>query len=355
VGIGAVPEQGRAACHRTAAECPPPARYNRHGAADSGVGISLTRAPPIREPAMKSEHLLRTLRRPRVIELAGRSFVSQGLPRRFWDDIYHRALTISWPVFFGVAGAIFLLLNAIFALVYQLGAGSIANQYPHGFGGAFFFSVETLSTVGYGDMHPQTVYAHIAATVEIFTGMVSIALVTGLIFSRFSRPRAKILFAQHPIVRLIDGQPTLMIRAANTRQNVIAEAAAQLHLLRLEISPEGFRLRKLYDLKLIRDRHPIFQLSWSLMHVIDASSPLYGETVESLESKQTAFLLSIEGIDETTAQAILARQQWSHGDLRWNHRYLDLVSEDAAGINTIDYTVFHNVLPLDDEETKYSG
>lgn len=304
---------------------------------------------------MTSEHLLRTLRRPRVIQLAGRPFISQGLPRRFWDDIYHRALTITWPIFFGLAGAIFLLLNAIFALAYQTGHGAIANQYPQGFGGAFFFSVETLSTVGYGDMHPQTVYAHIVATVEIFTGMVSIALVTGLIFSRFSRPRAKILFSRHPIVRLIDGRPTLMVRAANTRQNVIAEATAQLHLLRLEISPEGFRLRKLHDLALVRDRHPIFQLSWSLMHVIDAGSPLYGETVESLQGKQTVFLLSIEGIDETTSQAILARQQWSHAELRWNHRYLDLVSENAAGIGTIDYTVFHEVLPLDDDEAIPTG
>jgi inward rectifier potassium channel len=298
---------------------------------------------------MNPPQKLRFHRRPRVITIAGRPFVSQGLARRFWDDIYHRALTVRWPVFFALVGAIFLLLNAVFAAVYQVGDGSIANQYPHGFGGAFFFSVETLSTVGYGDMHPQTVYAHIVATVEIFTGMVSIAVVTGLIFSRFSRPRAKILFANHPVIRVIDGQPTLMVRAANTRQNVIAEASAQLHLLRRETSAEGFRLRKIYDLKLVRDRHPIFMLSWSLMHVIDASSPLFGESIESLEGAQSVFLLTIEGIDETTAQSILARQQWNHSDLRWNHRYVDLVSEDADGVNTIDYAVFHDVLPLDDD------
>jgi len=288
--------------------------------------------------------------RPRIVDVGGRAFISVGLSRRFWDDIYHRALTIRWPVFFGLIGAIFLLLNAIFATIYQLGDSAIANQYPQGFGGAFFFSVETLSTVGYGDMHPQTVYAHIVATVEIFTGMVSIAVVTGLIFSRFSRPRAKILFANHPVVRMIDGQQTLMIRAANTRQNVIAEASAQLHLLRLETSPEGFRLRKIYDLKLVRDRHPIFVLSWSLMHTIDASSPLFGETPESLDSKQSILLLTIEGIDETTAQSMLARQRWNHSDLRWNHRYVDLVSEDDDGINTIDYNVFHQVLPVEDRK-----
>ncbi|HEY8682185.1 MAG TPA: ion channel [Rhodanobacter sp.] len=298
--------------------------------------------------------MLHFLNRPRVIHIAGRPFVSQGLSRRIWDDIYHRALTMRWPVFFGLAAAIFLLLNAIFAGIYLLGSQPIANQYPHGFAGAFFFSVETLSTVGYGDMHPQTVYAHLVATVEIFTGMASIAVVTGLIFARFSRPHAKIIFANHPIVRMIDGQPTLMIRAANTRQNVIAEASAQLHLLRLESSPEGFRLRKIYDLKLVRDRHPIFMLSWSLMHVIDASSPLHDETLETLESTQSIFLLSIEGIDETTSQSMLARQQWSHRELRWNHRYLDLVRDDGNGINTIDYSVFHEVRPLD-EETPLPG
>ncbi|MGH8156913.1 MAG: ion channel [Rhodanobacter sp.] len=294
--------------------------------------------------------MLRFLNRPRTINIAGRPFVSQGLSQRIWDDIYHRALIISWPVFFGLAATIFLLLNAIFAGIYQLGTLPIANQYPHGFAGAFFFSVETLATVGYGDMHPQTVYAHIVATVEIFTGMACIAVVTGLIFSRFSRPRAKIIFANHPIVRVIDGQLTLMIRAANTRQNLIAEASAQLHLLRLETSPEGFRLRKIHDLKLVRDRHPIFVLSWSLMHVIDESSPLHGETPQTLESTQSAFLLSIEGVDETTSQSMLARQQWSHRELRWNYRYLDLVSVDGSGLNIIDYSVFHEVLPLDDVE-----
>jgi inward rectifier potassium channel len=139
-----------------------------------------------------------------------------------------------------------------------------------------------------------------------------------------------------------------MVRTANTRQNLIAEASANLHLLRLETSPEGFRLRKIHDLKLVRDRHPIFVLSWSLMLVIDASSPLYGETAESLERTQAAFLLSIEGTDETTSQSMLARRQWSHQDLRWNHRYLDLVHDDGTGLNIIDYNVFHDVVPLDD-------
>jgi inward rectifier potassium channel len=285
--------------------------------------------------------------RPRVVQVGNRQFVSHGLSRRVWDDIYHRTLIMRWPTFFALAGAGFLLLNGVFASLYMLGHQAIANQYPHGFGGAFFFSVETLSTVGYGDMHPQTLYAHLVATIEIFTGMGCIALLTGLIFSRFSRPRAKILFAHHPVVRTIDGVPTLMIRAANERQNVIAAASAKLDLLRLQSSPEGFQLRKIYTLNLVRDTHPAFVLSWSLMHTIDESSPLHGDTAQTLEDGQVLFVLSIEGIDETTSQTMLARQQWSHGDLRWNHRYQDLIYADEQGVDIIDYSLFHEVVPLD--------
>jgi inward rectifier potassium channel len=288
--------------------------------------------------------------RPRTVSIGGRSFVSDGLTRRFWDDIYHFALIIRWPVFFGLAATIFVLLNVLFAAFYQLGDHAIANQFPSNFGGAFFFSVETLATVGYGDMHPQTVYGHLVATVEIFTGMLSIALVTGLVFARFSRPRAKIIFTDYPIVRRIHGQDTLMVRAANARQNVIAEASAKLHLLLREVSPEGFRLMRIHDLKLVRNSHPVFSLSWSLMHVIDENSVLHGMTSETLADAKATLMLTIEGIDETTSQSMLARRQWSHRDWRWNHRYVDLIHDDEFGVSHIDYGVFHQVLPVGEDE-----
>jgi inward rectifier potassium channel len=287
---------------------------------------------------------------PRTVSIGGRPFISHGLTRRIWDDIYHFALTIRWPSFFALAAAIFVLLNVVFGSLYQLGDKPIANQYPNNFSGAFFFSVETLATVGYGDMHPQTVYGHVVATVEIFFGMLSIALVTGLVFARFSRPRAKMIFADHPVIRLIHGQPTLMIRAANARQNVIAEASAKLHLLVRETSPEGFRLRRIHDLHLLRDRHPVFTLSWTLMHVIDENSALYGLTPEALASSEATVMLSIEGIDETTSQSMLGRRQWNHREWRWNHRYVDLVHDDEFGVSHIDYDVFHQVLPVAEGE-----
>ena len=288
-------------------------------------------------------------RKPRMVQIGGRSFVSEGLPERMWDDFYHRALTVSWPVFFGLATSVFLIFNAIFAMIYQLDPNGIANQFPKGLAGAFFFSVETLATVGYGDMHPQSIYTHIVATSEIILGMGNIAVVTGLIFARFSRPQAKILFGKHPIVRTIEGKQTLMLRAANMRMNLIAQASAQLHLLRQHKSPEGFQLRRIEDLKLVRDRHPVFMLSWNVMHVIDEHSPLYGITQENLEAAEATLLLTIEGVDETTSQSMLARHQWGIKEVRWNHRYVDLVRRNENGLNVIDYTIFDDVLPLDEE------
>ena len=145
----------------------------------------------------------------------------------------------------------------------------------------FFFSVETLATVGYGDMHPQSLFAHIVAAVEIFVGMMSVALIAGMMFARFSRPIARFVFANHAVIRPFDGQPTLMLRAANARQNIIMEAQAQLRLFREELTVEGSPMRRIYDLPLRRSQHPIFIFGWTLIARHRRSSPLYGEIARS--------------------------------------------------------------------------
>ncbi|WP_179401072.1 ion channel [Burkholderia guangdongensis] len=284
--------------------------------------------------------------RGRKIWSGTRHVIAYGMPAPGWRDLYHRALTVNWPVFFLSLAALFLVTNTLFACLYLLGTAPIANQSPSGFAGAFFFSVETLATVGYGDMHPQTVYAHAIATLEIFIGMSGVALSTGLVFARFSRPRAKILFARSAIVRPLNGRMTLMVRVANARQNVIAEARAKLRLMRIEGTHEGYTLRKIHDLALVRSEHPIFLLGWNLMHVIDESSPLYGETAESLAVRDAQLLITIEGSDETTAQVMQARHAWMHDDIRWDYRYVDLMHEND-GVTCIDYTRFHDVVPVD--------
>lgn len=282
----------------------------------------------------------------REIPFGSRKIIAHGMPIRFWQDIYHSALTITWPVFFVSLALMFLLLNATFASLYMLGTAPIANQFPKGFGGAFFFSVETLATVGYGDMHPQTVYAHWIATLEIFVGMSGIALATGLIFARFSRPRARIMFSRYAVVRPIDGHMTLLARAANGRQNVIAEARGKVRMMRVETSPEGYRLRKLYDLTLVREQHPAFLFSWTLMHVIDESSPLFGETAESMKAREASLLITIEGADEQTSQTMQARHTWEADSIRWQYKYVDLLREED-GVSHIDYVHFDEVEPLE--------
>lgn len=301
-------------------------------------------------PESSGDHPARAGRRlDRKIRARSHTVIAHGLPLRVWQDLYHRALTISWPVFFSSLAFVFLVLNSIFASLYEFGGSAIANQNPKGFAGAFFFSVETLATVGYGDMHPQTLYGHLVATLEIFVGMSGIALATGLIFARFSRPRAKIMFSRFAIVRPIDGQTTLMVRTANARQNVIVEARARLRLMRVERSTEGYVLRKIYDLKLVRDQQPMFYLGWNLMHVIDESSPLFGETPESLDAQDASLLLTIEGSDENTSQTMQARFSWPADDIRWQHRFVDLIRE-VNGVSHIDYSHFDDVEPLQPHE-----
>jgi len=278
----------------------------------------------------------------------GRQVITFGLPRRRWHDLYHLLMTMSWPRLFASYGGFFALFNLIFAAAYQLQPNDVANLNPPGYWGRFFFSVETLATVGYGDMHPQTVYAHLIASMEIFTGLMSVALITGMMFARFSRPTARILFARHAVIRQFDGRLTLMLRAANERQNVIMEASAQLRLVRDERSAEGTPMRRIYDLPLRRSEQPMFIFGWSLMHVIDDASPLATATAESLQAARGYLLLTIAGTDETTGQLLMSRQEYGPSAIYWNHAFVDIFMTGADGIDRFDYTKFHDVEPVPD-------
>jgi inward rectifier potassium channel len=284
--------------------------------------------------------------RKRRITLGDRDVVTHSLAQPFWQDIYYYAMTANWPQFFGAAGLLFVLLNLVFGGLYALGESPVGNLFPNNFWGYFFFSVETLATVGYGDMHPQTLYGHLVSTVEIFIGMGSIALITGLVFARFSRPRSSIIFAEHPVAHMAEGRQMLMIRMANSRQNIISEASSRLRMLRNETTASG-HYRKLADLKLERDQHPLFVLGWTVMHVIDETSPLYGQSPEQLKALDASLILSIEGVDETTNQTIRARQYYPCEEIRWGHRYVDMFSDDEEGTQHIHYLKFHESEPLD--------
>src|SRR5215831_6432595 len=186
--------------------------------------------------------------RTRVVRLGGREVVAEGLQLNFWADISHRCMTASWPAFIIGAALVFLAFNAVFALLYLLGDQPVANVKGGDYIDYFYFSIETLSTAGYGDMHPQTHYGHFVATAELFTGIFSMSLMTGLIFARFARPNARLLFAENPVVSNYEGKPTLMVRFVNERHNIIGNANAKLWLLRNVVSEEGHTQRRFYEL-----------------------------------------------------------------------------------------------------------
>jgi inward rectifier potassium channel len=289
---------------------------------------------------------------PRRVKIGQREILTEGLSRVVFHDLFHHFMTVSWPRLFGTLAAFFLAFDVLFGFLYALMPGCIANLNPPGFAGAFFFSVETLATVGYGDMHPQTLYGHSVAMAEIFVGLMSLALITGIMFARFSRPRARFLFTRNAVVRPIDGKPTLLVRAANQRQNVVQDASARLHMLRDEVTEEGFRIRRVIDLPLIRSQHPMFVLGWTIMHVIDDASPLKSETAESLHALSATFVLSVSGTDETTGQVLMARAEYSCDDIRWNATFHDILEESADGTLHIDYGKFHDIEPLPQSETE---
>jgi inward rectifier potassium channel len=282
----------------------------------------------------------------RRFRLGSREVFAKGLASVGLRDGYHSFMTIGWLHLFARIASFFLAFDALFGWLYDLVPGCIANLNPPGFRGAFFFSVETLATVGYGDMHPQTLYGHVVAMIEIFVGLMSLALITGIMFARFSRPRARFLFARHAVIRPVDGRRTLMFRAANERQNVIQEASAQLRMLEDHVTTEGMRIRRLTDLVLVRAHHPLFALGWNIMHVIDETSPLFAADHDSLEALRAAFVLTLSGTDETTGQVLMARAEYRADALRWNESFRDILEVAADGTLQIDYGKFHDVEPF---------
>ena len=280
--------------------------------------------------------------KPRVVELGGREIITEGLALNFWADISHRCLTASWPSFIAGAALVFLGFNAVFAVFYWIGDQPISNVPGGAYIDYLYFSIETLSTAGYGDMHPQTHYGHFIATVELFTGIFSMSLMTGLIFARFSRPNARLLFANNPVISTHEGSPTLMVRLANERQDIIGNATARLWMFKNTVTAEGHPFRRFYELPLLRNESPALALSWTLHHVIDENSPLYGLHPEDLEAANVSFVVVVSGYDVVAAQTVHARKLYDHPDIRFGHRYVDVLTVSEDGKVRIDYGRVHD-------------
>ena len=276
----------------------------------------------------------------------GRSIVSIGLDRAPLHDLYHVLLTMPWRSFFAAVLAAYLTVNTLFATAYLLLGDGLLNARPGSFADCFFFSVQTLATIGYGQMAPRTLGANLIVTVEALLGILGIAITTGLVFARFSRPTARVLFSRVAVVSPYDGTPSLMFRMANARGNQIVEARLRVSLFRNELTLEGEPVRRVYDLGLRRSEQPLFALTWTAVHAIDERSPLYGQSPQDLEASLTDVVVSLTGVDEGLAQTIYARHAYRAADLRFAARFADILRAEAER-STIDFTRFHEVLPVD--------
>ncbi len=269
-----------------------------------------------------------------------------GLERHPFQDLYHSVLTSTWTQYFGGFAGAFLLTNALFACLYVAVPGCIANAERGSFYDAFFFSVQTMATIGYGAMSPATPYGHVVVTLEALVGMLGVAIVTGLTFAKFSRPTSRVIFTDKVLRATRNRVPHLMFRMGNARRNMVVEAQLRVILLVEDESEEGHVLRVPLELKLVRERTPLFALSWTAMHKIDETSPFYGDgAMDRLRAKKAEIYLSLLGYDETFAQSIHARFRYRLDDIVEGSRFVDVLTINADGSRVLDYSKFHGVVP----------
>jgi inward rectifier potassium channel len=294
---------------------------------------------------------------PRQARLQVGQFVyaKKGVPAFDVRDPYHMAVTLSWPRFTALLLATYLCVNGLFALLYVAAPGAVTNARPGSIRDAFFFSFETLATVGYGEMYPGSLYGHLVACAEIVTGLGFTAIMTGLTFVRFSRPRAKFLFARRLVVCQHNGTPTLMARLGNGRITALADARARLHVLLSEDTIEGGRFRRIQELPLLRSRLPLFPLTWTLMHVLDETSPLHGLTPEQLIAAEANFFLTIEARDPSLATVVHEMRTFSPQDVMYGTRYTDAISVEPDGTPVADMTLIGAVEPDTGPERREPG
>ena len=277
--------------------------------------------------------------------------VRLGQPMRWHRDFYHRMLVLRWWTFTLMAFAFYLLLNLLFAGLYLLQAGTIEHARPGSFADAFFFSIQTMATIGYGVLTPSGSYANLVVTAETMVALVFVTFITGSTFARFSRPSSRVAFSRVMTVGPHDGVPTLAVRLSNSRRNQILEASVSMTLVRTERTLEGRIMRRFYDLAMARAHTPIFALTFTAMHPIDAASPLYGMTAEALQAAYAEILVSVTGLDETMSQTIHARASYRVDEIKFGHRFADMFGFTEGGRLAIDFACFDEVIPLEQQSS----
>ncbi len=293
---------------------------------------------PANEPA--------TPRHPRLISRGdGFDVIAIGKRPPIFDDLYIKLLGGSWKRMIGIMSVLYLTINLAFALAYLAIGDGLVNARHGSFQDAFFFSVQTLATIGYGSITPNGTVANLLVTLESMFGFAFYGVVTGLVFSKFSRPTARVLFSNKAIIGMHNGKPHFMLRMINERRNRIVDATAKMTLMRDEKTIEGSVMRRFYDLPLVRRDIPILRLSWTVMHLIDEHSPLYQMTTEKLQAVEAEIIISINGIDDTLSQNIHARHSYIADEIVCGAAFEDILHRRDDYVLEVRYDRFHNIKP----------
>lgn len=280
----------------------------------------------------------------------------RGLPRKLGaslaQDLYHLSRTTTWPRLFLAVAVLFVGLNLLFAAVLYLGGATILNARPDSFWDRFYFSVQTMATIGYGFEAPSGTFANVMVVVESFVGIVVTAVTTGLVFAKFGTTTAKVLWSNVAVVSRESGTPTLQFRMANGRTAAIVEAHVNVYLSWTETLPSGEQARRIYDLALRRATSPLFALSWTAFHPLDGDSPLRGIAAETLAERDASLIVTFTGIDDALATTVHARTTYPWTAIVWNRRFVDIIKGDPVrGVRYLDYAAFHLTEPDDAPRT----
>jgi len=270
---------------------------------------------------------------------------------RFWESnsVYDYLLTVSWPRFLTIVVLAYLAANAVFAAFYVLagpdalvGAHSPAGVGP--FGEAFFFSVHTLATIGYGSIAPSTLAAHLLVTIETLIGLLGVAVIAGISFARFARPVAKILFSRQAVIAPYRGGRAFMFRIVNKRSTQLVELEAKVMLIRRKRDGATASDREFIQLPLERDRVAFFPLSWTVVHPIDEASPLRGWTSSELIECDAEFVIMLSGFDETFSQTVHARSSYKSDEIVWGARFRSMFNPTSGeGTISVDIRKLHEI------------
>ncbi len=267
-----------------------------------------------------------------------------GQQRRPFTDVYAFLLRARWITVVLLTAAVYLAVNLAFALLYFAVPGSIAHC-DGSLLEAFFFSVQTFGSIGYGHMYSQGLWGNAIVVVESFVSLLALAVLTGIVFAKFSRPHARVLFSSRMVVEMRNGVPTLSLRVANERANDVVQASLRISMLKTTYTEEGQRMRRFYDLSLERSSTPIFVLSWQLFHPIVETSPLYGMNAQDLIDGDVRFIVALTGLDGTFGQTIHARHAYWSDEVLFDHRFVDVIENLPGGHVRMDYRKFHRVRP----------